>query len=243
MTDRICCKADFKRRHRAHLRTVTSVSILVALLLSLSSGASARSRANNGWEAGSSSDTVSGRVGKKKATPPKKSPGRQTSTKRCTTRSCKAAPKKTSGGGESEALKTVRLPAPQILANPSAGGLPGVTTFFWAVLPSHMDFDLSIDGMSTHLTATPLRVTWHLGDGRILPGTPAQGDETRAQAPASGTGIDFESPGIHQVRAVVDWDVVWNTNEGESGKVDGRQSSAAVDYPVGERRSVLIGGH
>lgn len=243
MTGRMSCGGDRGRSQREAIRRVAMVLILCGLLMPVSSGALARSRANNGWEAGSSSDTVSGRVGKKKAAPPKKSSGGKTTTKRCTSRACKAAPKKAGGGAESEALKTVRLPAPQIVANPSAGGLPGVTTFFWAVLPSQIDFDLSIDGMSTRLTATPLRMTWHLSDGRVLPGVPSQADEAHAQAPATGTGLDFESPGIYQVRAVADWDVAWSTNDGESGKVDGRQSSAVVDYSVGERRSVLTGGH
>lgn len=226
---------------RISRRTVFTIVIL-ALLLHFSPGASARSRANNGWEAGSSSDTVSGRVGKKKSTAPKKSSGAKKSAKRCTTRACKAAPKPAPSGQDTEALKTVRLPPPQISANPSTGGLPGVTTFFWAVLPPRIDFDLSVDGISTHLAAVPLRVTWYVSDGRVLSGAPAERDEALAPVPAGGTRLEFDRPGAFQVRAVVDWDVTWSASDGESGKVDGRQSSAAVGYPVGERRSVLTGG-
>lgn len=106
-----------------------------------------------------------------------------------------------------------------------------------------MNFDLSIDGMSTHLTATPLQVTWHFSDGRVWTGVPANVDEANAQVPIGRTDIEFENSGNYQVTAAVDWNVVWITSEGETGKVDGRQSSATVDYRVGERRSVLIDGY
>ncbi|RIK11131.1 MAG: hypothetical protein DCC49_00850 [Acidobacteria bacterium] len=240
-------RADFRAASdgavRGALRLSTVIFVLCALFLPVTTAASARSRANNGWEAGSSSDTVSGRVGKKKATPPKRSTKTKSSPKRCVSRACRAAPKRSSDSEDSEALKTVRLPAPRIVTNPTAGGLPGVTTYLWAVLPPRVEFDLAIDGMSTHLVAVPLGVTWYVSDGRVLVGAPAERDEAVAPAPAGGSGLDFDRPGSYEVRAVIDWDVTWSTTDGDSGRVDGRQSSSAISYPVGERRSVLAGGY
>lgn len=226
---------------RAALGQLALMLVVIALLLPAGSGAEARTRGGNGWEAGSSSDTITGRVGKKKGGSAAKPSGAKGTAKRCTSRTCKSAPKRSSAGGDAEAMKTVKLPPPLIRINPERVGLPGVTTLLWAVLPSRVDFDLSIDGITTRLTGAPIGVTWYVSDGRVQSGTPVNGDEADSPAPTGGTAVEFDLPGTYQLTAVVDWHVSWSTNEGESGTVEGRQSSAVAGYQVGERRSVLAG--
>lgn len=221
---------------------VALVATAVAPSLVSASTAGARSRSGSGWEPGTSSDTVTGRVGKKKATSPSRSGAKRKPVAKCTSRTCRTRkPARPSDGGSAEAMKLVRLPPPSILASPSVAGLIGVTTYLVAVLPPQVEFDLAIDGVSTHLTARPVRLVWDVGDGRVIDGRTEPVEPPAQSLPGIGTALDFTAPGNYGISALVDWSVTWSTSDGDEGSIDDRRSNARLDYQVRERRSVLVG--
>ncbi|MDG4795441.1 hypothetical protein [Micromonospora sp. WMMD1082] len=145
-----------------------------------------------------------------------------------------------------EAVRHLRLPAPQIRLSPDAGApqVVYVPTWMWVdeAVWSPRSATASLSGLSVTAVGTPLTVAWSTGDGRSLQcgkGTPW----TASRDPASASpdcGHTYTTPsraGTYTVTATITWRVTWSGG-GVAGTEPDVTSTASVPVQVVEASAV-----
>ncbi|WP_328869645.1 hypothetical protein OHT76_05730 [Streptomyces sp. NBC_00287] len=148
----------------------------------------------------------------------------------------------------------LRLPSPQIEANPEGDQLVGLPTWLWlddgAWGP--VSAVASVPGVSVRAVARPARVEWAMGDGSTVrcdgPGTP-YGSAGKSRTPGGPQG---ESPdcghtyrtssagqrsSAFPVSATVHWAVTW-AGAGESGVFPGLTTTSYAAFRVAESQAL-----
>ncbi|MBB5998446.1 hypothetical protein [Streptomonospora salina] len=178
----------------------------------------------------------------------------------CTT--TMTSPATTGGGGVDvealidEARAQLELPEPAIGSAPPMGGDMVVRFPVWLwIEPEQWEprtADVSVDGGSASVTATPREVIWDMGDGTDVtcsgPGTvydPAVHTAGDA-SPDCGHSYELSSknrPGAEDtVQTRVVWDVAWESSTGEGGELEPMETAADRGVEVVEVHSLVVEG-
>lgn len=147
-----------------------------------------------------------------------------------------------------QAYNELRLPSPQIHANPAGPQLVTVPTWLWVDpgMWAPQSATASVPGVSVTATAAPQSVTWTLGDGSTLTcagaGTPfPPGADPRAASPSCGHTYTRSSQGQpgneFPVTATVHWTVTW-TGAGQGGVFPDLTTTAGAAFTVLESQAV-----
>ena len=149
-----------------------------------------------------------------------------------------------------QAVRRIVLPAPSIRLNPAppAAQLVFVPTWLWLDASSwgSRSATASVPGLSVTATATPVSVTWSMGDGGSQtckgPGTPWGGGDPMAASPDCGhLYTHLSGTGVFTVRATITWRVSW-VGGATSGTEPALTSAATADIRVAESPTVITGG-
>ena len=147
-----------------------------------------------------------------------------------------------------QAREQLRLPAPDIAASPEGDQLVSVPTWLWLDPEGWEEISAtaSVPGVSVAAVATPLSVTWSMGDGSEVvcdgPGTPF-GARGAPERPSPDCGHTYGSssagqPGeAYPVFVEVSWTVTW-AGAGESGEFPGLSTEAATSFRVLESHAL-----
>lgn len=148
------------------------------------------------------------------------------------------------------ARKQLRLPAPVITASPSGTQLVHVPTWLWLSAGwTDSAATASVPGVSVTATATPVTVSWSMGDGTIVtcagPGTRYQADaDPKASSPDCGHTYRRSSarePGqAFAVSATVQWTVTWS-GAGQSGTFPDLTTTNSTTFRVAEAHALNNG--
>jgi len=144
------------------------------------------------------------------------------------------------------------LGSPVIQASPAVGleQLVNVPTWLWLAGPwAPVRATAAVPGETVTATATPERVTWHLGDGSIVTchgpgilyqpsGNPASPSptcgHTYTRSSAAAPGGEFT------VTATITWDVTW-AGGGAGGAFPGLVTTSAVRMAVAQSQAIVTG--
>jgi hypothetical protein len=144
------------------------------------------------------------------------------------------------------------LGSPVIQASPAVGldQLAHVPTWLWLAGPwAPVRATAAVPGEQVTATATPQRVTWHMGDGSMVtcrgPGTPYQpSGNPAAPSPTCGHTYARSSAaapgGKFTVTATITWDVTW-AGGGGGGAFPGLVTTSAVRVPVAQSQAIVTG--
>jgi hypothetical protein len=144
------------------------------------------------------------------------------------------------------------LGSPVIQASPAVGldQLVHVPTWLWLAGPwAPVRATAAVPGEQVTATATPQRVTWHMGDGSMVtcrgPGTPYQpSGNPAAPSPTCGHTYARSSAaapgGKFTVTATITWDVTW-AGGGGGGAFPGLVTTSAVRVPVAQSQAIVTG--
>jgi hypothetical protein len=149
-----------------------------------------------------------------------------------------------------EAIKRLRLPAPQIHASPDAGAsqVVFVPTWLW-VEPgtfTQRSATASLGGLSVTAVAKPIKASWETGDGATVicrgGGTAwVPGTDPAAVSPDCGhtytTTSRSQSGGKYTLRATITWDISWSGG-GQTGAEPALTSTSSVQVLVSEASAV-----
>ncbi|WP_419995063.1 hypothetical protein [Streptomyces boninensis] len=147
------------------------------------------------------------------------------------------------------AYEQLRLPSPQIRANPDGEKLVTLPTWLWLSRGSwgKVSATASVPEVSVTAVARPTKATWSTGDGKTVtcrgPGTPytAAGRDPRSASPDCGHTYrrsSADQPGdAYPVSATVRWTVTWS-GAGESGTLPGLTTSASTQFRVAESQAL-----
>jgi hypothetical protein len=149
------------------------------------------------------------------------------------------------------AYEQLRLPTPQIRANPTGTQLVNLPTWLWVDRGSWADrtATASVPGVSVTATAKPTSVTWSMGDGSTLTcpgaGTPfAAGGDPKAASPDCGHTYRASSQGrpnnTFPVSVTVHWTVTW-AGAGQSGTFPDLTMTQSTTFAVAESQAVTTG--
>lgn len=145
----------------------------------------------------------------------------------------------------------LRLPVARMASNPAGTQLVNLPTWLWLDHGSWRprSATASVPGISVMATATPVSVSWSMGDGTDLvcsgPGTvfPA-GANPQASSPDCGHTFRRSSAGqpgqVFPVSATVHWAVTW-TGAGTGGTFPDLTTTAAAAYRVAEVQALGTG--
>lgn len=100
----------------------------------------------------------------------------------------------------------------------------------------------TVDGLEVTATATPLFVTWDMGDGKQVvchnSGTPYQRSYGREESPSCGhTYMEMSDP-TYTVTAITTWSVQWSAG-GESGVIE-TATRSSQDVVIGEFHALNV---
>lgn len=100
----------------------------------------------------------------------------------------------------------------------------------------------TVDGLEVTATATPLFVTWDMGDGKQVvchsSGTPYQRSYGREESPSCGhTYMEMSDP-TYTVTAITTWSVEWSAG-GESGVIE-TATRSSQDVVIGEFQALNV---
>ncbi|EXG79591.1 hypothetical protein [Cryptosporangium arvum] len=161
-----------------------------------------------------------------------------------------------------EARSRLTLPLPTPTLSPrvrfddgTIGGLTGTPTWLWTD-PAHwapngtpLLRSASAGQVSATVSAAPVRLVWHPGDGTTVlcrtPGTPLT-DPHRGAAGSPDCGHTYRrtsaaQPHAHyRVTIGVTWAVTWSGSDGSSGTLAPLVVTSTFDYPVREGRAQLV---
>jgi len=153
-----------------------------------------------------------------------------------------------------QAVNQLQLSGPRVVTSPPADRmqLVNVPTWLWLDRSSWapVSATASVPGESVIATATPMSVTWVLGDGSTVvcegPGTPyvAGGDPA---APSPDCGHTYlrssagEPAGAFVVSATVSWGVSWS-GAGQSGTLPALTTTSTAQLRVGESQAINTSG-
>ncbi|USX56436.1 hypothetical protein [Lentzea sp. HUAS12] len=148
------------------------------------------------------------------------------------------------------ARRQLRLPAPVISASPSGTQLVRLPTWLWLSggwAPSSAT--ASVPGVSMTASATPLSVTWSMGDGISVtcpgPGTPYQDvADPESASPDCGHTYVRSSAGEPRQAFVVSvtvlWTVTWN-GAGQTGTFPDLTTTGSTAFRVAESHALNNG--
>lgn len=153
------------------------------------------------------------------------------------------------------AVRVLDLPGPVIRSSPSPGDLQLVHLPVWLwVNPAvwvPVSKTASVPGERVTATATPVSVSWRMGDGVTVtchgPGVAYTAtDSPAAASPACGytyTSSSAGQPGgAYHVRATITWDIRWRAAGGAAGTLPPLFSAAAAGFRVAESQAVDVAG-
>lgn len=139
------------------------------------------------------------------------------------------------------------LPDPVLAASPAGEQLVHLPTWLWLANPwEPVTATASVPGVSVTATATPVSVTWLMGDGAIVtchgPGTRFRaGSDPRAGSPDCGHTYRRSSAaqpdGTYAVRATVRWTVTW-AGAGESDTFLPLTTTSTTRFRVAESQAL-----
>lgn len=151
-----------------------------------------------------------------------------------------------------QAVNQLALAGPRIEMSPSAEQLVNVPTWLWLERSAWapVSATASVPGESVTATASPVSVTWTLGDGTTLlcqgPGTPyTPGGDPSAASPDCGHTYRRSSAGqpglVFTVSATVTWGVTWEGG-GQSGTLPGLTTTSTATLRVAESQAINTSG-
>lgn len=147
------------------------------------------------------------------------------------------------------ARRQLRLPSPVIAASPSGTQLVRLPTWLWLSDGwSLSSATASVPGVSVTASATPVSVTWSMGDGTSVtctgPGTPYQGDDPKLTSPDCGHTYLLSSAGepgqAFAVSVTVQWTVTWS-GAGQSGSFPDLTTASSAAFRVAESHALNTG--
>lgn len=147
-----------------------------------------------------------------------------------------------------QAYNQLRLPSPQIRANPVGTQLVNLPTWLWLDQSSWgtRSATASVPGVSVTATATPQSVTWSMGDGSTVTcpgaGTPfPTGGNPSAASPDCGHTYTRSSQGQPNnqfpVSASIHWTVTW-AGAGQGGTFPNLTTTSSASFAVAESQAV-----
>ena len=154
-----------------------------------------------------------------------------------------------------EASRELQLPHPRPALSPAIGTdqLVGLPTWLWLEPGSWatLDATASVPGLSATAIATPVQVSWDMGDGTVVrcagPGVPydlARDDDAQStdcqhtyQHVSAG-----EPSGTYTATVSVDWAITWSATNGQGGTLPGTTRGTSFAVPVAERQAVVCYG-
>jgi len=150
-----------------------------------------------------------------------------------------------------EAYRQLPLPQPQIGVNPVAGReqFVNLPTWLW-VSPTTWGIrsaTASVPGLSATATATPITVTWTMGDGGQVvchgSGTPySPRYSARSASPDCGYVYRHSSAratsGAYTLTAVTTWQVTWTSTSGATGSLPPITRSSQISVRVAEAQAL-----
>jgi hypothetical protein len=148
------------------------------------------------------------------------------------------------------ARRQLRLPAPEIAANPVGDQLVNLPTWLWVSRWEPQSATASVPGVSVTAVATPTSATWSMGDGALVecngPGTPFPfGANPASASPTCGHTYRHSSadqPGqAFPVSVTVRWKVHWS-GAGREGELPELMTTARASFRVAESHALNIGG-
>lgn len=136
-----------------------------------------------------------------------------------------------------EAIKLLVIDPPTVRLSPPVGvpQLVGVPTWLWVDDPwVPRQASAMLGGVTATVTATPMSVTWDLGDGSTVtcPGPGTAYDPSRSPGDQhSDCASTFQRRGSHAVTATVTYATGWTATTGEAEPLDEitRATTVAVD--------------
>jgi hypothetical protein len=149
-----------------------------------------------------------------------------------------------------QAVNQLSLPGPRVVTSPPPDRMQLVNVATWLWLDqgawAPVSATASVPGESVTATASPMSVTWSLGDGSTVvcngPGTPyAAGGDPAAPSPDCGhtyaRSSAGEPGGVFVVSATVSWGVSW-TGGGQSGTLPALTTTSSAQLRVGESQAI-----
>jgi len=146
------------------------------------------------------------------------------------------------------ARNQLRLPTPQIQANPIDEQLVNLPTWLWLAQGDWgaVSATASVPGVSVTAVARPTSVVWTMGDGRSVrcsgPGTP-YGSRTTPKSPSPDCGYTYQTSSADQpdsafgVSATVHWTVTW-AGAGQTGVFPDMTTASNADFRVAESQAL-----
>ncbi|MEV8440088.1 hypothetical protein AB0425_22145 [Actinosynnema sp. NPDC051121] len=149
------------------------------------------------------------------------------------------------------ARNRLRLPSVAISANPGEVQLVNLPTWLWLSGGwQEVAASASVPGVSVTAVATPMSVTWEMGDGVTVKcpgaGTPYKAG-THPKAPSPDCGHVYRrssasQPGqAYPVTATVHWTVTWS-GAGQGGTFPDMTTTGNVTFRVAESQALNNGG-
>lgn len=139
------------------------------------------------------------------------------------------------------------LPSPGLASSPAGEQLVNLPTWLWLDAGwETVTATASVPGVSVTATATPVVVTWLMGDGAIVTchgaGTRFRaGTDPRSGSPDCGHTYRRSSAtqpdGAYLARASVRWSVSW-AGAGESGTFPAMTTTSMIRFPVAESQAL-----
>ncbi|MFI6098180.1 hypothetical protein ACIA8G_21680 [Lentzea sp. NPDC051213] len=145
------------------------------------------------------------------------------------------------------ARKQIRLPAPQISANPTGDQLVSLPTWMWVSSGwAPISATASVPGVSVTAVATPTSVSWSMGDGTMVtctgPGTPFRADvDPKSASPDCGhtyrTSSARQAGQAYPVTATIHWTVSWS-GAGQGGTFPEMTTTSNAAFRVAESQAL-----
>ena len=151
------------------------------------------------------------------------------------------------------AVERLPLPGPEVATNPDAGHdqLVGVPTWLWVRNWRPMAVTAAVPGTTAELVATPLSVTYDMGDGETPltcdgPGTPYDTSRPAAAQRSDCTYTYARSsagrPGAtYTVTATFSWGLRWSSTTGQGGTLPTLRRSSTFELRVAEAQALVVG--
>jgi hypothetical protein len=147
----------------------------------------------------------------------------------------------------------VPLVFPRPATSPAIDGeqITGLPTWLWIDPGGYRSFDAeaTLAGLTVTVTATPLRVSWNLGDGSDPvvcdgPGTPydlaVDDDAQHTDCSHVYRYVSAGEPGgLYHASATTTWSLAWEASTGETGTLPDVSRTTTFDLDVTERQAVV----
>lgn len=148
------------------------------------------------------------------------------------------------------AVRLLRIPAPVIRSSPAAGilQLTEFPTWLWVSRDIWVPVSqtAAVPGERVTATATPVAVSWQMGDGRTAvcrgPGTPYS-SRWNPRSPSPDCGYTYQTSSAGQpgsafpVTVTITWNITWIATGGAGGALPPLFSAAAGQFRVAESQA------